>query len=304
MAEPTVPASAEVDRSVPWHALDSVEVEARLHTDVHGLSADEARSRFARFGPNQLEDEPPTPALVMLLRQFRSPLIILVGATIVTVLLKECGRGDPRQHHRDRVRQDRHAHREPHDGSAGLDPRAHIHGPRRWWRGPAGQRRADRARRISWPAFHAPRRRAHQRGRGVFGRGRPPPHRRSHRSGATAMAVGIEPEQARETHRVLAGIPFEPERRYSASLRSRHGDRVLYVKGAPERVVEMCAHMLTAEGLAPIDEGAIHAASRQLAADGLRVLPWPTNSSPHRSGTQPQPSSPNPTRSSFSGCRE
>jgi magnesium-transporting ATPase (P-type) len=74
----------------PWHALPAARVEELLHTGMHGLSAAEARARQERLGPNQLDEEPPTPALVMLLRQFRSPLIyILVAATGVTVLLAE-----------------------------------------------------------------------------------------------------------------------------------------------------------------------------------------------------------------------
>lgn len=66
------------------------EAEARLQTDAHGLSTREAGARLGRFGPNQLEDEPATSALVVLGRQFRSPLIyILLAATVVTVLLGE-----------------------------------------------------------------------------------------------------------------------------------------------------------------------------------------------------------------------
>jgi Ca2+-transporting ATPase len=50
-----------------------------------------------------------------------------------------------------------------------------------------------------------------------------------------AMAAGIEPEETRSAYRSVAEIPFESERRYSASLRARHDRHVLFVKGAPER---------------------------------------------------------------------
>jgi Ca2+-transporting ATPase len=88
----------------------------------------------------------------------------------------------------------------------------------------------------------------------------------------SAMAAGIEPDEARATYPLVADIPFEPERRYSATTRRRHGIQAVFVKGAPERVAEMCTRMLTPAGPAPIDGAAVHAAARRLAADGLRVL--------------------------------
>ena len=87
-----------------------------------------------------------------------------------------------------------------------------------------------------------------------------------------ATAAGIEPEEAREGYSLVGEIPFEPERRYSATVRSRKGRHVTFVKGAPERVIEMCDRITTAEGTGPIDREAVHAAARQLAREGLRVL--------------------------------
>jgi magnesium-transporting ATPase (P-type) len=88
----------------------------------------------------------------------------------------------------------------------------------------------------------------------------------------SAMAAGIEPDETREAYPVFAEIPFESERRYSASLRSRHGSHQLYVKGAPERIAEMCTHMESETGTVPIDREAIEAAAQAMARDGLRVL--------------------------------
>ena len=88
----------------------------------------------------------------------------------------------------------------------------------------------------------------------------------------SAIATGIEPDEARDAYPVFAEIPFEPERRYSASLRSRHGRHILFVKGAPERVAAMCTDMITDTGLGPIDADAVHDAARRMAEDGLRVL--------------------------------
>jgi P-type Ca2+ transporter type 2C len=73
-----------------WHGMDVATVEARLDTTTHGLSRDEAAARLRRFGPNRLEEAPPPSWLVLVVRQFRSPLIyILVAALGVTVLLGE-----------------------------------------------------------------------------------------------------------------------------------------------------------------------------------------------------------------------
>lgn len=87
-----------------------------------------------------------------------------------------------------------------------------------------------------------------------------------------AMSAGLEPTDARAAHTPLGEIPFEPSRRYSASLRSRHGRRAVYVKGAPERIAAMCTRMLTAEGVERFDAEAVAAAGADLAARGLRVL--------------------------------
>ncbi|HEX6419005.1 MAG TPA: HAD-IC family P-type ATPase, partial [Acidimicrobiales bacterium] len=88
----------------------------------------------------------------------------------------------------------------------------------------------------------------------------------------SGMAGGIEPEEARDAYPLVAEMPFESERRYSASIRSRHGAHVLFVKGAPERIVEMCTRTVTADGTGPVDRDAVHRAAQHLASEGLRVL--------------------------------
>jgi magnesium-transporting ATPase (P-type) len=87
-----------------------------------------------------------------------------------------------------------------------------------------------------------------------------------------AMNAGIVPDEARQAQPPFAEIPFEPERRYSASVRERPGAQTVFVKGAPERVIDMCTHMLTEDGPLPVDANIIMAAARDLASRGLRVL--------------------------------
>lgn len=74
----------------PWHALPTEELEAKLDTGALGLTRPTASARLTQYGPNQLEEAPPTPLLLVFLHQFQSPLIyILLAAGVVTLLLGE-----------------------------------------------------------------------------------------------------------------------------------------------------------------------------------------------------------------------
>lgn len=70
-----------------WHAMDHHLVAQRLDTGPTGLAGDEARRRLVRHGPNQLKEVPPTSLWVVLLNQFRSPLvyILLIAAVFTSV---------------------------------------------------------------------------------------------------------------------------------------------------------------------------------------------------------------------------
>ncbi|HLU32876.1 MAG TPA: HAD-IC family P-type ATPase [Natronosporangium sp.] len=87
-----------------------------------------------------------------------------------------------------------------------------------------------------------------------------------------AEASGMVPDELRDDYPTFAEIPFEPQRRYSASVRLVDGDHRVFVKGAPERVLRMCHQMLTPDGVAPLDRESVVKASRTLAERGLRVL--------------------------------
>jgi len=73
-----------------WHALEAAEALRELGTSKHGLTTDEAAERLAEHGENRLLSQATVSDLTLLLRQFQSPLIlILLVATAVTVLLRE-----------------------------------------------------------------------------------------------------------------------------------------------------------------------------------------------------------------------
>lgn len=118
-----------------------------------------------------------------------------------------------------------------------------------------------------------------------------------------AMKAGHDVEAARTRYARRDEIPFDARHRYMASLHERPGGMpVIYVKGAPERVLAMCstvqsrAYMNTGMGadVSPVAaRQPLEAAQRRiwqqrieaLAADGQRVLAlarrdWPDASRP------------------------
>ena len=88
-----------------------------------------------------------------------------------------------------------------------------------------------------------------------------------------AHKAGLDPvaEQAR-FHRADS-IPFESEHRFMATLHHDHrGHSVICVKGAPERVLAMCADERHAGDLRPLRRDDWRERIEALAADGQRVL--------------------------------
>ncbi|MDT3436042.1 HAD-IC family P-type ATPase [Haloarcula sp. 1CSR25-25] len=74
----------------PWHTLALQAVYSRLKTDSDGLSSDEATTRQSEYGPNRLPQKEPTPAWLIFLRQFRSPLIYILGlAAVISIAIGE-----------------------------------------------------------------------------------------------------------------------------------------------------------------------------------------------------------------------
>src|SRR5690606_23202432 len=56
-----------------------------------------------------------------------------------------------------------------------------------------------------------------------------------------ADRAGLGPGELRDAHRLVAEIPFEAHRRYSATFREGPDGPAVYVKGAPERIIGMCS---------------------------------------------------------------
>src|SRR5688572_24733921 len=64
-----------------WHTLSADEIAKELHADVaRGLAGTDAAERLARHGPNVLAEAKQRSALTILVHQFRSLIVGLLGA--------------------------------------------------------------------------------------------------------------------------------------------------------------------------------------------------------------------------------
>lgn len=86
-----------------------------------------------------------------------------------------------------------------------------------------------------------------------------------------AREAGLDPAALRRDATILATVPFETEARSSHVVADEDGP-VLRLKGAPERVLELCRDVRDGEGTRPLDAAEVHAVAEAMAARGLRVL--------------------------------
>ncbi len=70
----------------------------------------------------------------------------------------------------------------------------------------------------------------------------------------------------------LDEIPFEPEQQYMATLHENQGENVIYVKGSPEKVLQMCQSQLIDGSIEPLRNEQILGKADEIARDALRVL--------------------------------
>lgn len=78
-----------VDKSVKWHAINLDGVIEKLEVNSEqGLTVDEANRRLAAYGPNKLDEAPPTTIWEMLWEQFSDFVVmLLIVAAVVSALL-------------------------------------------------------------------------------------------------------------------------------------------------------------------------------------------------------------------------
>jgi magnesium-transporting ATPase (P-type) len=70
----------------------------------------------------------------------------------------------------------------------------------------------------------------------------------------------------------LDEMPFDSEQQYMATLHEMDGERIIYVKGSPERVIGMCRTRMVDGSIEPVDRGAILEKADEMAEEALRLL--------------------------------
>lgn len=90
---------------------------------------------------------------------------------------------------------------------------------------------------------------------------------------SVAIKAGLDHETETKSYPRDDVIPFDAEHRFMATLHHSHaGDGFIYVKGAPERILEMCEQQRGFDGDVALDTGYWHSQIEAIAASGQRVL--------------------------------
>ncbi len=88
-----------------------------------------------------------------------------------------------------------------------------------------------------------------------------------------AAKAGLPADYEREARPRIDVIPFDPRERFMATLHHDHaGHTFLYIKGAPERILDLCTTERCGGRDRPIDPRRWRERTEALARDGLRVL--------------------------------
>jgi Ca2+-transporting ATPase len=85
----------------------------------------------------------------------------------------------------------------------------------------------------------------------------------------SALKAGLMSEDEKNNYPQITILPFESERGYMASLHRHKEKKYIFVKGAPEIVVDMCARSVVGKGL---EKNEIVQDANAFAKEGLRVL--------------------------------
>ncbi len=88
----------------------------------------------------------------------------------------------------------------------------------------------------------------------------------------SAYKGGIQLSDVRLSMEELDMLPFEPEKKFMATLNKLDDQKLIFLKGAPETVLEKCDQMLIDGKTVPIDHELIRSAATRMGKDGLRVL--------------------------------
>lgn len=88
----------------------------------------------------------------------------------------------------------------------------------------------------------------------------------------SAYKGGIRLSDIRLSMEEIDMLPFEPERKYMATLNRGTDGSMVFLKGAPESILERCEHQLVNGELIPVDVEKVRSVATEMAGEGLRVL--------------------------------
>jgi Ca2+-transporting ATPase len=90
----------------------------------------------------------------------------------------------------------------------------------------------------------------------------------------SAMKRGFDPEKLKQEYPRIDIVPFESERGYMATLHENKGKKIIFAKGAPEKIFDMFKSACYSDGKieACYSEQLLDVARSSLANEGLRVL--------------------------------
>lgn len=89
----------------------------------------------------------------------------------------------------------------------------------------------------------------------------------------SALKAGLDIETERKQYPRTDLIPFESEHRFMATLHHSHsGEAFIFLKGAPERILQMCAYQKMTSGTQPVDRNYWLTYIEQMAQQGQRIL--------------------------------
>ena len=89
---------------------------------------------------------------------------------------------------------------------------------------------------------------------------------------AFASKAGLEPARLRELYPRRDAIPFAAEARFMATLHASDGAAAAFLKGAPERLLELCTSQGGADAEEPLDRTYWLEKTQRMAQSGERVL--------------------------------
>ena len=90
-----------------------------------------------------------------------------------------------------------------------------------------------------------------------------------------ALKTGMDLDEAGRSLPRLREIPFDSTRRRMSTIHQSSSSRVVFVKGAPKEIVEICSHFIRQQQDHPMDDqvrAQIMAENDEYARNGLRVL--------------------------------